>query len=206
ALLAAVFFFSNGSEAQFTKSSPVNRSTKSDVNEPAAKPVDEEAQLQAALRSREPATVLVELDSDSVVVHQLKMAGTQHADHKMKLEAPEAKVYESQLQIEQENFKSLARKLSPNMRVIVEVQTLLNMISIEAPGTELASIPTLPGVKRVALRKEYKADLNASLPLINASAAWTKVGGSNVAGQGIKVAILDTGIDISNPLFAPAGF
>src|SRR5215813_40294 len=206
ALLAAVFFFSNGSEAQFTKSSPVNRSTKSDVNEPAAKPIDEAAQLQAALSSPETATVLVELDSDSLVVHQRKMVGAEGADHKINLEEPDAKVYESQLQIEQENFKSLARKLSPNMRVIVEVRTLLNMISIEAPGTELASIATLPGIKRVALRKQYKADLNASLPLINTSAAWTKLGGSNVAGQGIKVAILDTGIDISNPLFAPAGF
>jgi subtilisin family serine protease len=42
--------------------------------------------------------------------------------------------------------------------------------------------------------------------LIGAPAVWNLVGGAASAGKGVKIAIIDTGIDISNPLFADAGF
>src|SRR6185295_8374030 len=35
---------------------------------------------------------------------------------------------------------------------------------------------------------------------------WDRLCGIGTAGQGIKIAILDTGIDITNPLFSDAGF
>ena len=48
--------------------------------------------------------------------------------------------------------------------------------------------------------------------MMNAPAAWTALGGPNNAGKGIKVAIIDTGIDQTHPAFQdstltmPAGF
>lgn len=201
-LLSTICLFATGSEAQFSGHRPLDRSLKSDAEVSKRQPVDDEAALRSAFSSPEIATAIFELDGEPVVLRQKHQASEQKLD----LQSPQAVAYEAQLSRQQENFKSLAYGLSPKMRVITELRTLINAISIEAPGTELAAIATLPGIKRVVLRKEYKAVLNASVPLINAQAAWTKVGGSGSAGQGMKIAILDTGIDVTNPLFADAGF
>lgn len=45
------------------------------------------------------------------------------------------------------------------------------------------------------------------IPLIDATEAWAAAGGSAAnAGEGIKVAIIDTGIDIKHPCFSDAGY
>jgi subtilisin family serine protease len=90
--------------------------------------------------------------------------------------------------------------------VQTEIRKVVNAVSIEAPQAELAAIAALPGVKRVELVREMHAMLDTSVPLINSPAVWEKIGGIGAAGQGIKIAILDTGIDITNPLFSDAGF
>jgi minor extracellular serine protease Vpr len=203
--LVVLFLFATGGSAKLTQTPQMDRSRKSDAAKPVQE-IDEVAELRRALSSTDIATVIVELQGEPVVVHQKKLVAAENPDQKLDLNTPQVAAYESQLAAEQENFKALARKLSPNLRVIAELRTLLNAISIEAPGTDLAAIATLPGVKRVVLRKQYRAVLNTSVPLINAPAAWTKVGGSGSAGQGIRIAILDTGIDQTNPLFADAGF
>jgi len=44
-------------------------------------------------------------------------------------------------------------------------------------------------------------DLNAAVSLVNASAAWSAVGGVGSAGAGMKIGIIDTGIDQTHPGF-----
>jgi len=44
------------------------------------------------------------------------------------------------------------------------------------------------------------------LSLINAINAWTAVGGPGNAGAGVKVGIIDTGIDQTHDCFNPAGY
>jgi subtilase family protein/putative metal-binding protein len=64
---------------------------------------------------------------------------------------------------------------------------------ITAPG--LAKLAGLPGVLRVDLDTPSEAHLLESVPLIQAS----QVQSLGHRGQGVSVAILDSGIDISNP-------
>src|ERR1700720_571852 len=204
--LAIVFLFSTGGSARLTQGPQTDGLKKSDAAPVRTPEIDAAAKLQRALSSPRVVTAIIELQSDPVVVHEKKLGSAETPDRIMVLESVEVEAYESQLVREQENFKTLARQLSPGLRVITELRQLVNAMSIEAPGTELAAIATLPGVKRVQLTREYHATLNRSVALINAPVAWNKVGGSSAAGQGIKIAILDTGIDKNNPLFADAGF
>jgi minor extracellular serine protease Vpr len=44
------------------------------------------------------------------------------------------------------------------------------------------------------------------LALINATQAWAQVGGAANAGAGVKVGVIDTGIDITHPCFSDAGY
>ena len=99
-----------------------------------------------------------------------------------------------------------------HVRVTGSVQHLLNGILVAATPAQAAALRKLPGVRAVApLRTYHKAD---QLSLSNVQAAWSAsaIGGESHAGAGIKIAIIDTGIDQTQPAFqdpslaAPAGF
>lgn len=148
--------------------------------------------------------VIVELESEPVTTHQ--RATERIPRREIDFESPSARTYEAQLESEHSDFKTRAALVSPNLRVRAELRKLANAVSVEVSATELAAIAALPGVKRVELVKEVHTLLDASVPLINAPALWARLGGAGAAGQGMKIAILDTGIDITNPLFSDAGF
>lgn len=149
---------------------------------------------------------IVELESAPAIERMTSIMAAAKRDRRVNLESAEFLGYEAQVESEQANFKSRAALVSPGLRVRAEFRALANAVSIEATGAEVAAISALPGVKRVELVKEYYAALDASVPLINAPAAWTRLGGPTSAGEGMKIAILDTGIDVTNPLFSDAGY
>jgi minor extracellular serine protease Vpr len=93
-----------------------------------------------------------------------------------------------------------------------EADTLVNAVFVAAPKERAAELASLPGVAGVVALRYYKLDLNRAVTLVDASGAWTALGGVANAGLGVKVAILDTGIDQTHPAFQdpslvpPAGF
>jgi minor extracellular serine protease Vpr len=89
---------------------------------------------------------------------------------------------------------------------------LVNAIFVMAPADSVADLQNIPGVKSVVPLRTYHRKLNRATTLVNAPAAWSAVGGVNNAGAGVKIAILDTGIDQQHPAFQdpslpmPAGY
>ncbi|MGH9613833.1 MAG: S8 family serine peptidase [Bryobacteraceae bacterium] len=99
-----------------------------------------------------------------------------------------------------------------NIHVTGAVQHVLNGIFVRATPDEATALRGLPGVKAVLpLRRYYKKD---QLSLSNVQGAWAAsgIGGQTNAGAGLKIAIIDTGIDETHPSFQdpslkpPAGF
>ena len=64
----------------------------------------------------------------------------------------------------------------------------------------------LPGVLGLSREKEFGLALNYSSPLIGAPTMWNVLGGASHAGEGVKIAILDSGIYTANPFFNPGAF
>jgi len=148
-------------------------------------------------------TAIIELKSEASVPHLAKAAGqVGHLD----LKSDEAARYERSLHQEQSTFESAARRIVPDLEVAAHLTKLANIVSAEISERDLGRISTLPGVQAVEVAEQYTATLDKSVPLINAPAMWNALGGAQVAGQGIKIAIVDSGIDITNPLFDDAGF
>jgi minor extracellular serine protease Vpr len=99
----------------------------------------------------------------------------------------------------QENLKSLLRQRG--ISVLGSVNTLANAIFVSVRPERAGELSALPGVSGVLPVVKLHRTLNTALGLINTSAAWTALGGEAKAGAGMKIAILDTGIDETHPGF-----
>src|SRR5579871_250290 len=115
-------------------------------------------------------------------------------------------------QIETRQRAVLAELASRNIRVTGRVSTLINAIFVIAPASRLSELQALPGVAAVRPMRRFQALLNRATNLMHAPAAWAALGGNGNAGKGMKIAIIDTGIDQTHPAFqdsslaVPTGF
>jgi uncharacterized protein (TIGR03437 family) len=92
-------------------------------------------------------------------------------------------------------------------------QVLVNAIFVHSTPETAAQLLHLPGVVHVVRVPRLHRDLNTALGLVNVPGAWNAIpGGVANAGAGIKIGIIDTGIDQNHPGFQdptltpPSGF
>ena len=121
-----------------------------------------------------------------------------------------ATAYRSQVEARQSRVRNAL--VTRGIPVIGSVSTLLNAVFVSAPASRVSEMLSIPGVAGVRPMRRFHQSLNKATQLMNAPAAWTALGGSSNAGAGIKIAIIDTGIDNTHPAFqdptmtAPQGF
>jgi minor extracellular serine protease Vpr len=108
---------------------------------------------------------------------------------------------------------SLMKELeSRHVTVAGSNSVLLNAVFVKARPEQVDELKALPGVNGVVQLRKYKRNLNQATQLLNSTAAWNLLGGVANAGKGLKIGILDTGIDQNHPslqdntLSVPAGF
>ena len=81
-------------------------------------------------------------------------------------------------------------------------QVLVNAIFVRTTPETAAQLLNLPGVVHVVRVPRLHRDLNTALSLVNVPGAWSAItGGVANAGAGIKIGIVDTGIDQNHPGF-----
>lgn len=118
--------------------------------------------------------------------------------------------YRAQIEAQQQAVRG--RLSAARINVTGSVSTLLNAVFVVTSGDRLAEIKAMPGVADVVLLGRRKMLLNKATALMGGPAAWALSGGLPNAGKGIKIAVLDTGIDQNHPslqdstLTPPAGF
>jgi uncharacterized protein (TIGR03437 family) len=78
---------------------------------------------------------------------------------------------------------------------------LLRAVFVDAATEGIAKIRSLPGVAGVSALGSRRLQLNRAATLVNAPAAWTALGGIPNAGLGIRIGIVDSGIDQTHPAF-----
>src|SRR5688572_5890304 len=92
----------------------------------------------------------------------------------------------------------------PDAQVRWRYQVVANGLAVVLPRSQLERLVGLPGVARVYASLRYRPQLDRGPQQIGAPAVWGP--GLANAGQGIKIAIIDEGIDQTHPLFNPAGY
>lgn len=117
-----------------------------------------------------------------------------------------SQAYLAYLRDRQAAFEAVLKKVVPEAAVERRYQIVFNGLAVRIPETEVEHIRKLPGVKAIIPDRPYQLLLDNSVPLIGAPQLWEQLGGAAKAGRGVKVAVIDTGIYISNTFFSPTGF
>ncbi len=82
-------------------------------------------------------------------------------------------------------------------KVIYRFHTLTTGVIAQVPGNQIVQVAAMPTVQHVARIFDYQEDLSETVPFIGAT-ALKQMG---VTGKGVKVAVLDSGIDYTHLAF-----
>jgi minor extracellular serine protease Vpr len=133
------------------------------------------------------------------------LARTKPARGRLDPSSPAYRAYERHLANEHANFHAFLRDRAPQAEVVREYFTVLNAVAVKLNGASEAVVRRGPGVRSAEPSWLYRPAMNISTDLIRASEVWGQLGGGDSAGSGVKVAVIDTGIDLRNHFFSDAG-
>jgi minor extracellular serine protease Vpr len=95
------------------------------------------------------------------------------------------------------------RRAVPSARISYHYRVVLDGLAVRLRYRDLPRLFHVAGVSKVYPSARYHLDTNKSPSVIRADTFWASTGGR---GQGIKIGVVDDGVDMANPFFAPAGF
>lgn len=147
--------------------------------------------------------------SDKQVSVVLRMAGdpvaVAEADAKArgaKLSAADKAAIRADLKSKQDAILKSASQAGAT--VIGQMQDAYNGILVHAAQKDLAALSALPGVTGIQPVGIYAEPANVNgVPLLNAPAAWGRT--TSLTGAGVKIGIIDTGIDYTHADFGGPG-
>ena len=102
---------------------------------------------------------------------------------------------------EQEAVEALLA--SRQATVIGRLSRLVNGLQVLVPESQIPALGTLPGVIQVERARHYKPLASQSIPWVGAPQAWAAPNGFN--GDGIRIGIIDSGIDYTHADFGGSG-
>ncbi len=138
---------------------------------------------------------IVVLEKDPVLAYKFK------ASKESALSNSALNSYGISLDKDHNDIKSKLSQKSISIRG--EGKQVANFIAIESDNVEIKDIKNINGVKDVFPEPGVYPLLQDTINIVNAVETWSTLSSSglNVTGQGIKVAVLDSGVDYTHPAF-----
>ncbi|HLO04033.1 MAG TPA: S8 family serine peptidase [Symbiobacteriaceae bacterium] len=107
-----------------------------------------------------------------------------------------------QVQVDQSEMIYQTENGPVSMTVPHDFTYIFNGIGVKMSGNAVPTVSAMVGVRAVTLNRErVYLNLDKSVPFTGAPAVWQTVdsSGRNVQGEGVNVAIIDTGVDWKHP-------
>jgi subtilisin family serine protease len=155
----------------------------------------------SAFAATVPNTYIVELSLEPVAVHAAATPSRLMALER--LHTAEAEQRRAAIRVQQAAARTAIEQSGG--RILSAVHNVANALIIEIPDARAAALASAPGVLAVHPVRLFEMSLDHALPLHHVPDAWTQAGFAN-AGAGIRIGIIDTGIEISHAGFNDAGF
>ncbi|MDA2929888.1 S8 family serine peptidase [Acidobacteria bacterium AH-259-O06] len=172
------------------------------------------AAFQSPAQSAEEAqSYIVLLKEPSVVEKSLEWSPGGSAElRRWILDSPEARRYEQligehQMQFLNEFFRAQVEEgILSSLEVLDRRTFLLNMLVVRAHHEEIERLRQQEEVDGVYPNHKRYLLLDTAPLVVGAPALWEPLGGIDKAGQGIKIGIIDSGINQDHPMFSADGF
>lgn len=100
------------------------------------------------------------------------------------------------------NYRAWLNSNAPWAKVVREYSVVVNGVAVELNGHSMNGLAKGPGVKSVTASVLYRPVMSESVPLINADDVWDALSVNPEAPEelaGIKVGVIDSGIDDTHP-------
>jgi len=140
---------------------------------------------------------VVELSSAAAARYYGGVKGMKATAKKGKRFDPSSKAYaayQKHLNNEQANFRAALGHRAPQAEVVNSFFITANAVVVKLNGLNPGQLKKISGAKKVFDVGLYQPNMDQSVNLINAPAAWANVGGQETAGDGVSVAVIDSGI------------
>lgn len=143
---------------------------------------------------------VIRLRDDAVIEHMRRQPVA--ATRRMNLRNSEAVGYRALLAARQGMIRQRIESLT-GAEVRERMDTVFNGLAVRLRPQDIASVAAFPEVAEIIPSILYHKVLDAAAPLVQLPAAWStaRIGGEFSAGAGIKIGVIDTGIDINHPMF-----
>ena len=125
------------------------------------------------------------------------------ASRRLDVRSTSSRAYLAQLASAQRAAVSALRRAIPEARVSTRFSIVLNGLTVTLPATRLPRLARLPFADRIYPSLRYTLALNQSPSVIAAEVLSARTG---ARGDGIKIGVIDDGVDEEHPFFNPAGF
>ncbi len=106
--------------------------------------------------------------------------------------------------------RAVARRQDPvktaiearGIKVLGSVSNVLNAVFVRATPEQAREITDLPGVRVVVRGRRYQPMLRSVAKIVHASTAYVRPVGHQLFGEGMKIAIIDSGLDFDHEAFS----
>ena len=150
--------------------------------------------------------VVVELDRPGLAQSRAQSRALTAAARAARLEfgSPASVANLRSLAATQAAFERRLYAAVPEARVYRRYRVVLNALAVSVPKEALQRVERLTGVREVYPATTYFRRLDRSAPMVGAPTYWSFPGVQ--AGAGMKIAVLDDGIDQTHPFFSASGY
>ncbi len=154
-----------------------------------------------------PAEVVVTLEAPPLAqaIQRSRVLSARMKAQRLDLRSATSAAYVRSLVAAQNALAARITSAIPQARVTWRYQVVLDGLALVVPRDQLSRLPSIPGVAKVWPNVTYRALLDRSPELIGADQLWGAPTFST-AGNGIKIGIIDDGVDQAHPFFNPSGY
>jgi subtilisin family serine protease len=125
--------------------------------------------------------------------------------HRLDLRSPTSRGYLAEIAREQATVERRISMRIPSAKIRWRYRVVLNGFAVVLPRRDVPLLSTIRGVRDVQAGGRFGVSLDRGPELIGADDLW---GGPSLpfAGNGLKIGVIDQGVDQTHPFFDPSGY
>ena len=147
--------------------------------------------------------VIVRLPLAPLAAFHARTFAADAAKHKLNVTAPASRRYLARIAAAQRAAAAALRQAMPEARIGRRFQVVLNGLTVSLPATNLPLLARLAFVRKIYPSVRYRLATDTSPSVIGARELQELAG---ARGDGIKLGIVDDGVDQTNPFLSADGY